>query len=367
MIYRDCRKEIGDNKNYYISCENEQKNLPNSLQKNPKLIIRTLYALSTGILLVAIILVISYLIKPISIETVDQLDCISNNLQNGGYVTGDNENAYFVSKDGIRKLSLEDGCIVSVTDKQTVHFAFERIYAYNGFLFYDDGFSFSWIDGSEEKLILSGVDHAFLDCIFAESPEFYFSATNRVEYWIEQYYNGEVINLQNIAVSEMYRYGDYLYIISEEKDREGYNNPYCGVWQLCIDGSQMSRILDFCPDAFLKWGETAYYAYDNELFICTPNSNEWRVIPNISIQQGRQAAFNVFGDQIYYIEHETGDLYKIRNDGKKKTMIAEKAYSGIYIVGDWIFYDRLISPTEQSLCKVKQDGSENQIVVPNWT
>ncbi len=77
-------------------------------------------------------------------------------------------------------------------------------------------------------------------------------------------------------------------------------------------------------------------------------------------------AINIVGKWIYYINaSQDGNIYKIKTDGTKKTLVyscsADATFHGICIVDDWIYY---FNTDDLQQYRVKTDGKNNELVEP---
>lgn len=83
----------------------------------------------------------------------------------------------------------------------------------------------------------------------------------------------------------------------------------------------------------------------------------------LKIYSGRTDIMIVDGDWIYYEEYDSKDLYKMKIDGSDSQLVVqEDGILSINVDDDWIYYSGSDDAGVPSLCKIKTDGTDKQVL-----
>lgn len=146
--------------------------------------------------------------------------------------------------------------------------------------------------------------------------------------------------------------GDWMYFGSEYKMK--------------TDGSNLQQIYDKngAPGMTVNIVDNWIYYYDSDN---EGNDSIFRMktdgTDKQKIYSGRTDMMVVYDGWIYYEDHNSRDLYKMKTDGSGSQLLSsEQRVLSLNVVGDWIFYGGGNEAGNRSLSKIKTDGSEKQIL-----
>lgn len=355
-----CGKENPEGTLYCAHCGNriaENSNDRRGAQKS-KATMRLVLLILAGVLFVSsIISGVSFFSKPVYKEQIDTISIASNNLQNGGYATSDNEYYYFFRDSNYVKapVGMPTETEIVADTNSVFQIDYNWTYYYCGSLFFADTDSIRCVDESGKVETIERRE--MFQSFFAEHPRTYYlgdssSPTSSLKY------NGSKIT--ELPANRLYRYGVNLYVFSD-KVPNGLDNPKTGLWRLNLDGSNPEQLLDYCPEYFVVWDDQAFFTNGEKLYVSDLDCKNIKQLDGISVSYG----VNVDDEYIYYINSEDGALYRANKDGSGRKIIVMEQCSSIILLDDWIFYLQHEGPNRH-LCMVKKDGSDNNVVVPNW-
>lgn len=145
---------------------------------------------------------------------------------------------------------------------------------------------------------------------------------------------------------------DWMYFGSEYKMKTDGSNVQQINEKNCASGNTVN-IVD---------GWVYYYDIDNEgndsIFKFKIDGTDKQ-----KIYSGRTDHMVVDGEWIYYEEYDSKDLYKMKIDGSENQLIVEEdKILSLNVDGDWIYYGGSDESGTRSLCKIKTDGSDKQVL-----
>lgn len=296
---------------------------------------------------------------------IDMLSVISNNLQNGGCVAESSEYIFFFGEDGIHRIAKENGeeyiygTTVPVPSSSWLYWYGDRLFWYNGMSFYYSDFNF------EKAICISSPPVPNRIFSEADGPVYYSYLSNYPTLYMRMQMeeNDEGTEIASIPVSSIYRYDSHIYIISQRTIVNNHENALAGLWRVELDGSDPVKLMDEVPEKYLIYGDHAYYVIKNEVFICNPDGSDAKPIPGINVGN----SINIYEDHLYYINRQDHCLYRINTNGEDNTIIAEGDCNNIQIIDGWIYYSKMSGTFSKSLYRVKPDGTDNQVVLYEWS
>lgn len=353
MYCNKCGKVIDEQTGHCSCCENAGSN------KKPikSAIVWAVRIIAILCLAGALFCGISYYREPVTIETIDTLSIVSNNLQNGGYVSGDSQYHYYFDETGLVRAEADNNLQPETIYQTNNFFGLNRnwVYAYSNNVFFADT---DRIYCRTAEDAVSGITENNLIGIpfFAESPQSYYSGTNAKLGALT--YND--INIAEVPTNFVCQYGLNLYVFSGSK-QEGTDNTIVGLWQTDLDGGNATRLLDFCPEYFVVWGEQAFFTNGEKLYTSNLDGTEAHQFEGIDVWGG----LNVDSEYVYYVEEESRAIFRINKDGKNRKQLTQDNCSSIIILDNWMYYLRRIDDNTH-LCRMDLQDLDEQIVVENW-
>lgn len=150
--------------------------------------------------------------------------------------------------------------------------------------------------------------------------------------------------------------GDWLYYIGT-----------FGVYRIHADGSGRSLVVNDDVISYQVVGDTLYYkTFFNDYSVykipCDNVADEWRRMPGVSVSNKKITSFRVSDGWFYYIDWSDSDdkLCKMRPDGSENTVVyqsgEDQSINKLYVGGEWIFYTLAMS---HDYMKVRTDGTGN--------
>lgn len=355
MYCNKCGKVIDEQIGYCSCCESASSN------KKPRksAIVWAVRIIAILCLVGSLFCGISYYREPITIETIDTLGIVSNNLQNGGYVSGDSQYHYYFDETGLVRAEADNN-LQSETIYQTNNiFGLNRnwVYVYSNNVFFADTDRVYYKAQDDSFSGITG--NGMFECFFAETPTAHYVGTYGSQ--TGKYplmYCG--VQIADIPAERLCQYGLKLYVFSGEVTN-GLDNDRIGLWQVDLDGGNPTQLLDFCPEYFVVWGEQAFFTNGEKLYISNVDGSNAQHLPDISVSGG----LNVDSNYIYYVEAETGAIVRINKNGKNRKQLTQDNCSSIIILDNWMYYLRRIDGNTH-LCRMDLQDLDEQIVVENW-
>lgn len=299
---------------------------------------------------------ISYFLEPVSIETIDTLSIVSNNLQNGGHATADEQYHYYFNETGLVRAEIDNDLMPETIYQTDNFFGLDRnwVYAYSDKIFFADT---ERIYCRTAEDVYSGIRaNEMFRFFFAEDPKTYYCGSQTEPYPLT--YND--VQIANIPAETVCQYGLKLYIFSGDVTN-GVENTKIGLWQVDLDGGNPTQLLDFCPEYFVVWGEQAFFTNGEKVYVSNADGTDPQLLQNISVSGG----LNVDEKYIYYVDAESGAIFRTNKNGKNSKRLTLEDCSSIVILDNWMYYLRWESGATH-LCRMNLDDLDEQIVVENW-
>lgn len=353
-----CGQKIDEHTKYCKHCNVVQQDTPvkNETRWLYKRLVLILRIISVLCIFISVFLAISYFAEPAIIEKIDTLSIVSNNLQNGGYASCDDQYHYYFDQSGLIRAEINNELspeAIYITDN---FFGLNNnwLYAYCGNVFFADT-GYIYYKASNDEV--SGIRrNEMFRSFFAEHPQSYYLGSQTEPYPLT--YND--VEIASIPAEGVYQYGLNLYIFSGDVTN-GVDNPKPGLWQADLDGGNLTQVLDFCPGYFVVWGEQAFFTNGEKLYISNVDGTNAKLVPNVNVFGG----LNVDAEHIYYVDAESRGIFRIDKNGKNSKQLTEENCSSIAILGEWMYYLRHNSG-ETHLCRMHLKDLKEQIVVKNW-
>lgn len=137
-----------------------------------------------------------------------------------------------------------------------------------------------------------------------------------------------------------------------------YYNSYSGqkisINKINSDGTKRTKIADVKSEAFTIEGDWIYYVDGYNLVKIKTDGTKKTTI----LKDSMPFHINVVGEWIYFTNYKDGaKLYKIKSDGKGKQKLNNLRTQGIYVIGDWVYYQ---AQEHTGLFRVKTNGTNNE-------
>lgn len=110
-------------------------------------------------------------------------------------------------------------------------------------------------------------------------------------------------------------------------------------------------------------GEWLYFSSEGSLYKSKLDGSEIKIIYKAEENDGNIANINIIDDELYFSagNHEKGGLYRIKDDGSDVKKLVSDTGGGrqekVYVVGDWIYYDK------KYILKKDGDGSDKKQII----
>ena len=110
-------------------------------------------------------------------------------------------------------------------------------------------------------------------------------------------------------------------------------------------------------------GEWLYFSSEGSLYKSKLGGSEIKIIYKAEENDGNIANINIIDDELYFSagNHEKGGLYRIKDDGSDVKKLVSDTGGGrqekVYVVGDWIYYDK------KYILKKDGDGSDKKQII----
>ena len=110
-------------------------------------------------------------------------------------------------------------------------------------------------------------------------------------------------------------------------------------------------------------GEWLYFSSEGSLYKSKLDGSEIKIIYKAEENDGNIANINIIDDELYFSagNHEKGGLYRIKDDGSDVKKLVSDTGGGrqekVYVVGDWIYYDK------KYVLKKDGDGSDKKQII----
>lgn len=192
--------------------------------------------------------------------------------------------------------------------------------------------------------------------------------------------NKEVLKLCVNTSCMVYKYGSKLYIADSDGKSPKilaenvlrfvthndtivfvqYHTDQDGIYQIGLDGSNLTCLSNDVPESLASNGESIYYSvYTKESQYQQESAGVYKISENGETTQlpseDRIWNMNATEDYIFYRNQtEKGDLYRMRLDGSDQMCLLEGNCSDINVVGDTVLFRDIGS----GLCTIKSDGSD---------
>lgn len=129
-----------------------------------------------------------------------------------------------------------------------------------------------------------------------------------------------------------------------------------GIYKMKLDGSDLEKIFDGRSDNMIVDDEWVYFANKKDhdyLYKMKTDGTDVQLLEDSSVNY-----LNVTDNWIYY-SGENG-LSKMKTDGSDSQVLTDSVASSLHTAGEWIYY-YLWNGTEDSLYRIRTDGTENQL------
>ena len=151
------------------------------------------------------------------------------------------------------------------------------------------------------------------------------------------------------STNRMVIYNNWIYYGS---NHENGNSP--GIIKMRLDGSEPT---------VLSTDEGGVINLNNGFIYYSTNTSPTSIIKmnlasgqKIVIKSGNLSSFNVQGEWIYYVNAYS--LYKMKTDGTGVTKISNDSINSAIVLGDYIFYNKIVSDYTSKFIRMRTDGSE---------
>lgn len=287
------------------------------------------------------------------VPSVQEIQTVANNAQNGALVASDGTWIYY-NDSGLCKMRLKDGSKQSVisSDIQAEH-----MFCIGDSLYYYTFPGYYVLDGKTGKDL--GFSVFTEGCIQSDGSKFY--VTGLSNYDDGGVYSTNVKNTKNgaklsdIHPTQLLLQGDYLYVISGFSSIDDLPNENYGTWRMDKNGKNSIQLFDYCPNYLVFSGDKIFYTNEDRT-VCAANlDGSGETIFENSIVNG---GLNVSEDYIFYIDSNTQTIYRMDKDGGNKMELNSDKSSNLNIIGDWIFYEN--QEYDYEIYKMDFDGSYNQ-------
>lgn len=321
----------------------------------PKKPLKLLKFVVPAVALVLIVCIISAIITNINLKISDEDKIIfANNMENASYATYDGKHLYYVvvgpSDDGnsheyIYRMKLPVG-----KTKEIAEFSFfpEAMYVDGDTIHYENGFASGTISRKNGKNTYIDADGFNEENTIYFNDKCYYFRTEEEGYGIyigEKF--GEGKKVSDVVVTRAYPCGEYIYLFSSYSSYDNIENTNFGTWRMKLDGSELTQILDYCPEYFVSDGNKLYFKSKEHFLIISDLDGKNQERTSTQIGDG----LNVKDGVIYFEDYAETGIY-IMTESPLKDLVVSGDVTGIVLAGDYIVYY-----SNKNICVATIDGS----------
>lgn len=296
----------------------------------------------------------------------------SGNLANGGFIAQQGDWLYYKAMDNGR-YSLNKMKIDGSNKKKLINGDIFNINIFGDWIYFNSGYNSRRPDASGlfGKVKTDGTN---LEMVGPTAVVTY-RALNAVDdwiYYIEDLSGNKIMKMKtddssfkeifrspNVRIQHMTIVEDWIYFSYEA------GGTYVTYNKMKLDGSDKPQVITkdyYISPNFIVDGDWLYYSsYSSKdklstiSKIKTDGSSNLKIFTNDYIR-----SFNVVGDTIYYITNDT--LCKIKTDGSGKQVLDKGGYDSldsIHIIGNWIYCYDFANPHLRHRIKIDGTGKQN--------
>lgn len=271
-------------------------------------------------------------------ETYDSF-IFANNMENASFATYDGKYIYYLEdiSDGvfsetlIHRIQLPDGESKKIA---STSFVPEAMYVEKDTIHYEHAFSSGTINcktGKSKETDEELFNNA--NTLYYNDMCFYFcSEESETGIYIgEQYGKGEKVS--DVVVARAYPCGDHIYLFSSYTSVNGIDNPNQGTWKMNLDGSELTKILDYCPEYFVSDGKNLYFKDQDDCLVISDLNASNQDVTSIQIGDG----LNIKDGVIYFEDYDETGIYSMV-DSPICDLVVAGDVTGIVLADDHIVY-----------------------------
>ncbi len=151
----------------------------------------------------------------------------------------------------------------------------------------------------------------------------------------------------------------WVYYTNYLPNSEAMDWSEAGIFKIRADGSEKTQLSYDFSNIIVVEGDWLYYIDNNYAIYKIRTDGTERT----QLDYGACGSINVAGDWVYYVDTDVNFTYKMRSDGTEKTLISSEFISSINVLGEWIYYSNFIFDFENfndetGLFKMRLDGTE---------
>lgn len=337
MFCRNCGKEIKDSAAFCPECGTRVVSVSKAPVKIEDERLRKIVGICAAF--TVLVVIVTFVVKihghMAAIPSEEEIRAAANNLQNGGIIASDGKWLYY-NDSGLCKERLSDGKKQSVISGNIEP---EEMFFVGDSLYYYTLSGYRKIHGKSNIGADLGYGVFTEQCLQTDGKNYY--VTGFGNYEDGGIYTAKVKNTEKHSkISDIFPTclllnGDYLYAISGYGTINGEENRNYGTWRMDKDGKNQILLLNFCPRYMVFSDDTIYYTdEDNALCSMRLDGLEKRVYDETYVGNG----LNVSEDYVFYVNKDTGTIWRMNKDGSRKTELNQNRSEDINIAGTWLFY-----------------------------